>query len=192
MQIQQNLSNYRRVSFFGRPSAGKSTTASYVFSLLKENGYHAELVQEWVKKLAHQKVELDYWHQLLIFSEQLMSERFLHAKDQDIITVTDSPVCLGWMYARHYDIEFWPQLLEIWRIYQKRSPKELMIRLDPGDRFYNEKGRWQTYEQALELDRKFLSWMEEEGIQFTTFNTKDKDQIAQFVMENVGAPHLKV
>lgn len=176
----------RRISFFGAPSAGKSTTAAHVFSVLKEKGYHAELVPEWVKKLAHQKIQLTKWHQLLIFAEQLMSEHILQERDDDLIIVSDSPVFLGWMYAQHNGVEYAQELKNIWRMYRDSAPPEIVIRLNPEGRHYNPKGRWQTKEEALQLDGKLMQMIQAEGIPYTEFLASEKDAIAEFVLGQVG------
>lgn len=175
----------RRISFFGSPGAGKSTTAAWLFSELKDRQFHCELVTEWVKKLAHKKTKLHRWSQLQIFTEQLLSEYELIQSDSDIVTISDSPLCLGWMYSRYNDLPYADELHSIWRKYQNENPNELLIRLEPGERPYNPKGRWQTKDESMEIDKKFLEWLEDEGVCYAAFKTNNRKEILAYVLTSL-------
>lgn len=176
----------RRISFFGGPNSGKSRNAAWLYSELKERGVHCELVTEWVKKLAHQKTELHEWSQLQIFTEQLLSEYHLLASDPDIVLVSDSPLCLSWMYATHNNSPYAAHLYKIWSIFQKSQPNELLICLNtPPGHPYNPKGRYQTEAQAAALHEEFLGYLHLDKIPYSTFVTTDKPAILSFALSRL-------
>jgi len=147
-----------RINLFGGPGAGKSTTAAWVFSELKRRHISVEHVNEYVKGWAYMNRKINKYDQLYLFGKQHQMEyKFLVNGVSHIIT--DSPCLLSAVYA---DIngskELSEHLGEICKIYEADYPS-LNIYLDRGNKPYDPNGRWQTEDQARDLDIKIREYV---------------------------------
>lgn len=143
---------FRRVNLFGGPSCGKSTTALKLAAELKSLRCNIEYVNEYCKPRAYEKRPIHKFDQIYLFGKQLHYEyRFLNNGVD--LTITDSPVELAAIYAGqngHHSIA--QALRELSKEYNKDF-LSLNIVLQRGDRKYDPNGRYQTEEQAKELDQ---------------------------------------
>ena len=90
-----------RVGLVGAPSAGKSTTAAWVYAELKEAGIKTELVQEYAREYINTNGPLtDTLAQFMLYEGQMKRETIL--PDSIEVMVTDSPIILSYIYAAHY------------------------------------------------------------------------------------------
>lgn len=86
------------INLYGGPGTGKSTTAAWLFALLKARGINAEYVQEYVKQWAWEERQPVKYDQFYFFGKQSRKEYSLF-KNVDVI-ITDSPVSLSSYYAK--------------------------------------------------------------------------------------------
>lgn len=133
------------VNFFAGPGAGKSSTASGVFSELKWQGVNCELVTEYAKDLTWEERFKTMKNQFLIFGKQLQRiDRLIGKVD---VIITDSPILLSLVYkpsdlSDNYD----KTLLEVFgkfnnlNYFLQRQKKYMAI------------GRTQTEGEAKEVD----------------------------------------
>ena len=150
-----------RINFFGGPSAGKSTTSAWLFSELKMNGYSVEQVTEYVKSWAYLKREIKYFDQIYLFGKQMQYEyRFLEHGAQNI--VTDSPVFLSYCYAKKYYPRISSQLLLLCKEYDSVH-RPINIFLERKDKPYDTQGRYQSKEEAMEIDRMIKFELSQQG-----------------------------
>lgn len=84
------------VNLFGGPGTGKSTTAAHLFSLMKQDGYLAELVPEYAKDVVWEGRHYLLSDQLYIFAKQ--HRRIARLLDQVDLVVTDSPLLMSCSY----------------------------------------------------------------------------------------------
>ena len=141
-----------RINLLGGPGSGKSTTAAWLFSALKEHHISVELVTEYVKSWACQKRQVTSFDQIYLLGKQMQYEyRFLNAGIQNI--VTDSPVFLSAIYAEVYykELNISKPILDLVDAYEKQFPS-VNIFLNRKDKPYIQEGRYQNYEQAKEID----------------------------------------
>lgn len=146
-----------RINLLGGPGSGKSTTAAWLFSVLKEHHISVELVTEYVKSWACQKRQVTSFDQIYLLGKQMQYEyRFLNAGIQNI--VTDSPVFLSAIYAEVYykELNISKPILELVDAYEKQFPS-VNIFLNRQNKPYHQEGRYQTYEQAKEIDKLIRS-----------------------------------
>lgn len=169
------------INLFGGPGVGKSTTAAELFYNIKKRHLKAELVREYVKDWAWEHRKVGQYDQIYIAGKQCRRESMLYGK-VDII-VTDSPILLSPFYQDYYshiDIVK-PSILKFidyakttgikyYNYYLKRETK------------YDAEGRYETEEQAKELDRSLQKWLREHGIGFTEIEGTKK---AQFILKDV-------
>lgn len=178
-----------RINFFGGPGSGKSTTAPWVFSMLKRDKASIELVTEYVKSWATQKRKVNEFDQIYLFGKQMQYEyRFLNAGIKNI--VTDSPVLLSSVYASVYfkDINVADDLEHMADEYEKKYPS-INIFLDRGDKPYNPEGRYQTYEEAKEIDKLILKVLEDKAqnkqLTYAIFPFSDPEAILKYVRDHI-------
>lgn len=165
----------RRINLFGGPGSGKSSIASLIFARLKERRSIAlardgadssaptvELVREWHKEAAWTNRPHYRFDEVFSCGEQMRREYELLENGVDLI-VTDSPVLLSSVYARKPAAEDTPTR-RLSRDYVGNYLQGLSAQFDReypcinyvlrrGSRPYDPKGRRQTPEEAMEMDR---------------------------------------
>lgn len=89
------------VNLFGSPGSGKSTGASYIFSMLKLHGIVAELVTEFVKDKVWEKSNELVYLQPYISGNQIFRQYVLDGQVE--VVITDSPILFGLIYNQDVD-----------------------------------------------------------------------------------------
>ena len=88
------------INFFGGPGVGKSTTATGLFSWMKQQGYSVEYVSEFAKELSWEGSTSQLENQAHVFAEQF--RRQWRLIDQVDYVITDSPLLLSSVYFDYY------------------------------------------------------------------------------------------
>lgn len=152
------MSLIRRISLWGGPGLGKSTTAALIYCELKKINVEVELVQEYVKELVYEGKKITPYDQLKIFSEQLAREHRILSSDPDTIIVTDCPVSLSISYAVKYGFPNAEELIKIHNSFECDFPSTNIL-LKRGDCPYKEKGRIENLSQAEYMDRMIETFL---------------------------------
>jgi hypothetical protein len=165
------------VNLYGGPGTGKSTTAALLFALLKQAGYNAELVREYVKEWAWENRHPGPFDQFYFFGKQSRKESLLYGK-VDVI-VTDSPVMLSAFYADMYASHRTAHgIKEVVRAFYEESEKAGFHHVHTflkRTKEYNAKGRFQTADEAKALDDKMWRFLENMGMEVDFFGTDEKE-----------------
>jgi cytidylate kinase len=156
------------INLYGGPGTGKSTLAALIYHKLKVKGYKVELVQEYVKTWVYQNRIPNDWDQFEFFSQQLMKEHILYGKVQYI--VTDCPLELSAYYAdenKHLKPAFTAMLkaVESMRKDENVEVKRFFVRRDKKQKYHAEE-RFQTKEEALNIDRTMYQFMINNVVEF--------------------------
>jgi len=173
-----------RICLFGGPGSSKSTTAAYLFAKFKRSNCNIELVSEYIKEWTYIDRKPTSYDQCYVQMSQL------HREDQVIKAgfdhlITDSPLFLGNFYSIYYNGPCKDELLNIAKSFDRDFPS-INIFLDRGDKPYNKVGRFQTYEEALEIDRQMKEFLKKTcKIKFITFKTNEYKNIYQYVKEKL-------
>jgi hypothetical protein len=165
-----------RINFLGGPDSRKTTTAADVFARLKRLRVSVEYVTEYVKPWAYEKRKVHPYDQFYLQAKQMQYEyRFLKTGVKNV--VTDSPVVLGYVYAPE---NLKPTLRHVSDTFDKGFPS-FNIFLLRGESDYNSHGRYQTREEAMEIDDRIRR--EVPDLTFIDFN--DIDGIMSLVLERI-------
>jgi hypothetical protein len=151
----------RVVNLWAGPGAGKSTTASGLFYLLKASDQNVELVTEYAKDMTWEGRHNILNDQLYITAKQ--NRRLARLMDHDIsLVVTDSPLLLGIHYALpgYLSGKYEPMLMELWNQYENIN--FLITRTKP----YNPVGRNQDEAGALEIDRALVDFLKSRNLPY--------------------------
>lgn len=155
----------RRINLFGGPGVGKSTLAAQIFARLKKEGVDIELIQEYVKQYVYEGRALNPWGCVHTFGKQFHAEHLvLHSGVQRI--VTDSPMLLQCVYARHQGCPVHRELTAISnRFDEDFPPLNIFVRRQFD---YEEAGRYEEKEQAIEMDKLIEETLEGQDIFYTS------------------------
>lgn len=146
----------RVINLFAGPGAGKSTTATGVFTRLKQAGINAEYVPEYAKDLTW--AERDMSNQTLILGKQYERLRVLRGKVD--IAVTDSPLLLTQVYNR--TLAGLNQVAA--NLYESFDNINYFVqRVKP----YSTAGRKESEEEAKLLDARIKSVLTANGVVYT-------------------------
>lgn len=170
----------RRINLFSGPGSGKSAVAAKIFSYFKTQNLEIDLVKEYIKTWAYQKIKADSFDQLYIFSKQLRSEDILLRNGVDYI-VTDSPLILQLAYMKKYDdIKIYNEMANIAAKFEEKYPS-INIFLDRKDIPYKSLGRYESYEDAVEMDKIIEDTLNQNKIPFKRFDSVNHNHILNFL-----------
>lgn len=170
---------HRRINLYGGPNCGKSATAMAMSADFKKRGLNIEYVDEFVKKWAYLKRKPRGHNQTFLFAMQQHAEEEYLANGVDLI-VTDSPLLLVTAYGRRNKYACNDELTSIALKFAKDYP-EINIFLDRAGLPYDTNGRYESYEQALEMDRIIKDMFSELQVPFWCISPKDN--VAQIVYQ---------
>lgn len=150
------------INLFGGPGVGKSTTAAAIFVEMKRRNMNVELVTEVAKDFVWEGRMKTLDIQPYVTIKQFRNLYRLKGKVDYVIS--DSPILLGCIYADKYA----PTL--------PASYKQLIVdlhkqELDPSVNIvlerlfdYDSSGRYQSEEEALQLDRDIQNVLDSNNI----------------------------
>lgn len=146
------------VNIFGGPCTGKSTIAAGTFFLLKSKHISAELVTEFAKDKVWEDSLSVLANQIYIFANQ--HQRVFRCLNKVDVIITDSPVNLGLVYGNMYGHHLSEAMDKLIR-YEFGLNNNLNIVLERASE-YDPKGRVQTYEEALQVDKRIVEILDED------------------------------
>ncbi len=147
----------RRVCFYAGPGAGKSTVAARIFGEMKIRGFDVEHIPEYIKTWAHENRKPQSYDQLYVFAKQLKSEDVILRNVKHI--VTDSPLLMNTAYSKLYNFQAADHLIKIAQQFDRDFPPLNLFIERTVD--YMDKGRYQSYEEAVDFDKFLLEFLEE-------------------------------
>jgi len=171
----------RRINVIGGPGCGKTVMAAGLFTRLKKLGHNVELIDEYVKAWAYQGRQRKKYDQLILFARQLDREYLVLSSVDDIVIVTESPSAMSVPYARMHGFPEWESLLKIAMSFERDFPS-YNIFLERNDCPYEEVGRYETIDEAEEMDRAILSFMSEDmGVPLAIVGYDQEDMAFELV-----------
>lgn len=177
------------INVYGGPSIGKSSTASFMYYLLKSRGLNAELVREYVKNWAWEKRNIGPYDQFYFMGKQSHYESALYGKVDWI--VTDSPLMLCATYAARYNTPpvangIKEAVLSFYKQCDLDNYRHHHIVLQRS-RPYVQAGRFETEAQAQEIDGQAESFLLNNNFNYSISHTDElniRSLIDKIVVEN--------
>jgi len=165
------------INMLGGSGLGKSTTAAGLYHRMKLDGKNVELVREYVKNWAWDGKKVGQYDQIYIFGKQARSEYMLYEKVDYIIT--DSPIILSPVYEKFYNngqsmIE--EAAIKFLEKAENNGIKHVNFLLERQKPF-NPEGRYETEEQAKQVDLKVGEFMADNGFIYQRVSCPDEDRI---------------
>jgi hypothetical protein len=141
------------INLFGGSGCGKSTTAALLFARMKLNGFHVELVREYVKYWAWNDRKVREWDQLYLLGKQSAYESMLYGKVDFI--VTDSPILLAGIYQEYRSAgkdRYVGEAAKAFMNHAKEFGVDYVNFLLSRSKPFDPRGRWETEAEAKKVD----------------------------------------
>lgn len=163
------------INFMGGPGLGKSTTAAHIFYLMKKNNYKVELVPEYAKFLYYSEAPALQWNnQLDILNNQYKWLYYLNNKVD--YAIVDSPLINSVIYKED-------KLLGDLAISFFNSFDNVNFLLTREESYYSNDGRNQTLEEAINIDRKILLFLDTNNISYKKYDPCKQSPL--FLLESI-------
>ena len=160
MSEAKNIADTLIVNLFGGPGTGKSTMAAGIFSELKWRGINCELATEFAKEKVWEEAYAIFENQVFIFANQL--QRIFRVQGKVDVVVTDSPIMLIILYNKRLSNTFDDLIMEIFNSYNNLN--YFLVR----KKKYMRKGRLQTLEEAIVLDKLTRELLDRNKVEYKT------------------------
>jgi thymidylate kinase len=155
----------KHICLFGGPGCGKSTASAGLFNKMKRKGYKVELVTEYAKDLVYSKDFMTLSDQIMVLAKQ--HHKWFKLEEQVDWTVSDAPFLLSSVYVqekKHLNKEkFIEFIVETYKGYETVN-----IILERDLEHFQEYGRNQNLEEAIELDNSIKEILESNNIPYFT------------------------
>tara|TARA_R110000868_G_C10973188_1_gene771585 strand:+ start:106160 stop:106738 length:579 start_codon:yes stop_codon:yes gene_type:complete len=173
--------NTKVINLLGGSGIGKSTTASKLFGEMKDRKYHVELVREYIKEWCWAEREITPFIQSITYGVQLEKESQLYNKLDYVIT--DSPLILYPIYQKfNYDHEaIKAQVLNDLNVAKDMKVDHINFVLSRTKDF-DTKGRFETEEQAMEVDVLVKQFLIENAMDYIEVDVKDSQRV-DFILD---------
>lgn len=168
------------INLYGGPGTGKSTLAARLFTEMKGSKLSCELVREYVKDWAWEGKQIGKFDQMYFLAKQFRRESILYNKVDYVIT--DSPFLMAGFYAEHYLNQTF--VTEVALEMRKLAEEEGVVFCDfflKRYKDYDTKGRYETENQAREIDNKMRSFLEGNNINIININSEDNKKDAEII-----------
>lgn len=160
------------VNLFGGPGCGKSTSAAYIFSILKMKGYDVEYSSEFAKDKVWEG-NMDVFNcQFYVTGFQAWRVRRLWNKVE--IIIVDSPIALGAVYADNKDLE--RCCITESNKYNECNFNVFMTR--PKD--FQKNGRKHTEDESKKLDKKIKTFLDYYNMEYIECQS-DKNELDKLI-----------
>lgn len=162
------------INLFGGPGIGKSTAAAELFARFKKQGKSVELVTEFAKDLVWENRQSTLEIQPYVSMKQFRNLARLKGKVDYVIT--DSPIIKDSVYARRYATDL-PQDYHNLLFFLHENLGDSINILLTREHMYDSEGRYQTEDQATEIDRELRFLLELHDIDYYECSTAIDDII---------------
>ncbi len=173
------------INLYGGSGLGKSTTAALIFGEMKLKGMHCELVREYAKEWAWGDRKIMPEDQEHILAVQLSREQLYYGKLDYV--VTDSPLLLGPIYQKYYSGSD-PIAAEVFKNLKiaEQSGVKYMNFLLKRNKPFDPRGRFETEEQAKEVDACVEAYLNHYSIQFDIVGSEGNERVHEIISKVIN------
>ena len=172
------------VNLYGGPGTGKSTTGAELFAKLKMKQVNCELVREYIKDWVWEGRQIKSSDQVYILAKQARREQILYGAVD--VVITDAPMWLSPIYESKFGT--FPHICdEIVFKFQKEAEEkgvEYIHIFLKRVKAYNPAGRYQTEDQAKEVDDEIKGYLTRAKIPF--IEVEASNCAADEIIEHLG------
>lgn len=159
------------INFFGGPGSGKSTTAAYVFSKLKIQGFSCQFINQYAKDCVYQhRYQLLQHDQLYILAKQNHKLKMLEIGGKIDFAIVDSPLLLSNIYGNYNKSipqSFYQLTLDYFNSYDNVN-----FFITRGDKFQNN-NRIHDLQESQYLDDQIKNYLVINNIMFEDIYASD-------------------
>jgi len=167
------------IQLLGGPGIGKSSIAPKLFAIMKENGHNAEFIHEVAKGLVYDNAPHMFYEQDWIFAHQHRLQRRL--VDYGVqYAVTDTSIILGLFYMDPSFPQSLGKLIE--DTYNSYTNVNVILDRNPNIP-YQQSGRNQNEQGAIEIDVKIRQYFDEHHIPY--FSVQAGSDAAQNIYDKI-------
>jgi len=159
------------INLFGGPGVGKSTLCASIFARLKVMGIDCEMATEYAKDMVWEESYKKLENQIYIFGKQHARVHRLLGKVD--VVITDSPLLNSIVYDKSNNQE-----LKNLTISEFKKLNTLNFYINRRLK-YEENGRVQTLDQAIDVDNAYLNLIKENNITYSEIEPGDVDSIVR-------------
>jgi nicotinamide riboside kinase len=174
------------INFISGPGVGKSTTAAYVFSMLKLNNINVELVTEYAKDKIWEGSLNVLENQIYVFGKQ--QHRLYRVRDKVDVVVMDSPLLLSAIYDKSQSELFKNLIIEEFNKYDNLN---IFIERIKSFKYINN-GRIQNEEESIAVDNKIKAFLNDNSfLYYSHIGSKDNlNNLLTFIMEYIDPNYV--
>ena len=169
------------VNIFGGPGTGKSTTAASLFVEMKRLALKVELVTEVAKDFVWEDRMTTLSIQPYITIKQFRN--LIRLKDKVDYVITDAPILMGCVYSDmftpHLPVSYKQFIIDLHN--QELNPS-INIQLQRSFK-YDTTGRYQTEDQAKEIDSRIANVLSETGTDILSISPKNTDLMLKEILK---------
>lgn len=166
------------INLIGGPGSGKSTIASGIFYNLKKNGIDCEMALEFAKDKVWEESYRTLDDQIYVFGKQY--HRLWKLLGKVDVIITDSPLILSAIYNKEQSDYFEDFIIEQFKKFHNK-----VYFIERNSSQYQENGRMQNLEEAIEIDEKILDILKRNNISFINIiNEKAVDFILSDILKS--------
>mgnify|MGYP002516047041 FL=1 len=164
------------INLFAGPGAGKTTSALELTAELKKRGFDVEYVPEYAKELVYAEDHETLNNQEKVTGEQYA--RLARLKGKTDVIVTDSPILLGRVYGEGKISDEFADKIVGWHNGFDNYNLEVT-----RPKTYQQTGRVENREQAVERDKQIKAMLKECGIECREYNEKELATVADEIVD---------
>lgn len=174
------------INLLAGPCSGKSTYCAGIFAKLKWHEINCEMALEYAKDLVWSENFKKLENQLYVFAKQ--QDRIYQLNGKVDVVITDSPLLLSIIYDAKND-ELLKQLIV--REHNKYTNINFFLK---RKKKYSEKGRVQTFEEAIKIDEQIKDLLKENNIEYEEIDASPEniDAIVEKIISIVKANKERV
>jgi len=175
------------INIFSGPGVGKSTSRAGLFYKMKTLGYKVEEISEYAKTLSYGEDTVKLSDQLLVLATQ-HHNHFVLDKKVDYI-ITDSPINMGIVYADAENIPLEEYKALAQAIFKRYDNINIFLERNTEAHGYQEYGRNQTLDEAIQKDVQIKNMLTNNYIDFTSIKMGSDavDKIYEIIKYHEGS-----